>query len=855
MRLHRPTPFISTVHQTTMRAAVSLLILVLCASTAVAQGQSESFQRGNSSPAGPDEFEILGISVEGVETENMRNYALRSSGLAVGQKITLPGDPAISEAIRSIYNLRVFSDVRIVEERRAGTGIFLLIQLTEEPQLAEFTFSGIKKKHRRKLEDEVPLFKGTRVRPADLERSKQIIKEYFGEKGYMLAEVTVHEKPGPENTVNLDFEIDIGEKVRIREVLVTGNQNISDRTVRRKLKKTKARKGIFFWRKARFDRMLYEEDKVNVVNHFNSKGYYDARVVRDSVWLDTSGDKPGLVVSLEVQEGPQYHIRSIEWDGNTVYPDEVLSGALGLTPGDVYNSERIEQNLHGNKSSSDVSSLYMNQGYMLFRVQPEVRVLEGDSLDLYYDVYEGEIFSFGEISITGNEKTKEHVVRRELYTIPGQTYSREMVQETIRRLSQLNYFDQEKLGAGPSIDLDQEEKEVNLTYNLEEIGSDQLELSGTYGRFGVILMLRFGFNNFSAQDIFKGRAWRPLPSGDGQQLSVSLQTSGRQYQSYSLGFTEPWLRGRPTPVGFQVSHSRFTSNFGGYYGYGYYGYGSDFDRDNNTGFTNTSARVFYEQRLQWPDDKFSASTSLGYQFYFNRDYTYALPSGQSQQITVRQALTRSSVDHPIFPTAGSTFLLSAELALPIYDFIQYHKWRFSTSWNIPILRKLTTSFSADFGYIGSVTGKDVLFERYIVGGSPFDVQGYRNNFGKDIIYMRGYPSRVLGPRRNGEAVGGRVLNKFTSELRVLAIQTPQITAAPYLFMDAANTWDQIESYNPRQFYRSAGVGARLFLPILGMLEVAYGYNFDQFTPIRGQESEHDGSNRWFFQFTLGQGFN
>lgn len=834
-----------------MRSAILFVILLVMSShTVTGQGLSRTSMISNT-PMTPEEVEILGISVEGVDTESMRSFAIRSSGLTVGETVTLPGDPSISEAIRNLYKLRVFSDVKIVEERRLEDGVFLMIQLTEEPQLAEFTFSGIRKRDRRKLEEEIPLFRGTRVRPADLERSKQIIKDYFDEKGYLLAEVTATKSSGPENTIIVDFAVNKGEKVRIRRVLISGNENVSNRSVRRKLKNTKPRNSIFFWRKARFDPMQYEEDKVNVINHFNSKGFYDARIVQDSVWLDTFNGKPGKVVSLKIHEGPKYHVRNIEWEGNTVYTDELLTSALGVKEGDSFNSERIEKNLYGNPSSSDVSSLYMNRGHMLFRVQPEVRVVEGDSLDLNYDLYEGDIFSFGEISIAGNDKTKEHVIRRELYTIPGQTFSRELIQETIRRLSQLKYFNQEKLGAGPSIDLDQDNKKVNLNYNLEEIGSDQLELSGTYGRWGVILMLRFGFNNFSAQDLFNPSAWRPLPSGDGQQLTVSLQASGRQYQNYSLGFTEPWLNGRPTPVGFQVSHARFSGvNF-----YGYNNLTNEDESDSGIRFTNTSGRIFYEQRLKWPDDKFSTSTSLGYQFYSNTNYTAALPSGRSQQVTVRQSLSRSSLDHPIFPTVGSTFLLSGELALPLSDFIQYHKWKLSTSWNVPIMPKITTSFSADFGYIGSLTGDDVLFERYIVGGSPFDVQGYRSNFGKDIVYMRGYPSRVLGPRRGNEAIGGRILNKFTSELRVLAVQTPQLTAAPYLFMDAANTWDQIHTYNPSQLYRSAGLGARLFLPILGMLEIAYGYNFDEFTPISTQNSNHDGSRRWFFQFTLGQGFN
>ncbi len=794
-----------------------------------------------------DEIEILGISVEGVETESMRTFVLQSSGLAEGQTVVLPGDPAIADAIRSIYKLRGFSDVKILEERRAGAGAFLKIHVQEEPQLAGFIFTGIKKRHIKDLQEKVPLIKGSRVRPADIERTKQMIKEYYAEKGYMLAEVEVTTTQQTDEALELEIAIDRGSKVRIKDVVIRGAEAVSSGKLRGRMKKTKARKWWKFWEKSRFDRTLYEEDKGNIIAHYNKRGYYDARILQDSVYLDTADGKPGMVVELSVHEGPQHHIRNIEWEGNTVYSDAVLSNSLGVEPGDVYNGERIQENLHANARSSDVSSLYMNQGYMLFRAQPEVRVVEGDSLDLYFDLYEGDIFRFGEVAIAGNSKTKEHVIRRELYTIPGQTFSRELIQETIRRLSQLNYFDQEKLGTGPGVDLDQSNKTVDLTYSLEEVGSDQLELSGTYGRFGLILMLRFGFNNFSAQDIFRKKSWKPLPSGDGQRFSVALQTNGKAYQSYTIGFTEPWFRGRPTPVGFSLSHSRFS-------GASFFNYGLR-NLQSNQKFLRSSASVFYEQRLKWPDDKFNTSTSLGYQYFLNQDFTSALPRGTSQQITIRQSLSRSSLDHPVFPTVGSTMVLSSEIALPIGKFIQYHKWRFNTSWNVPLAPKVTMSVASELGYIGSITGKDVLFERYVVGGSPFDVQGYRDNFGKDIIYMRGYPSRVLGPRRGSEAIGGRILNKYTSELRVLAVQTPQLTAAPYLFMDAANTWDDFTTYNPSQLFRSAGVGARLFLPILGMLELSMGYNFDEFTPLSGTEGRHNGSRRWLFQFSLGQGFN
>jgi outer membrane protein insertion porin family len=582
-----------------------------------------------------------------------------------------------------------------------------------------------------------------------------------------------------------------------------------------------------------------------VVDFYRERGYYDAQIVRDSFYVDAEDGRPEVIVELEVREGAQYHIRNIEWEGNTVIPEDVLSASLGFSPGDVYNSQKLEQNLFMNRSSTDVASLYMNRGHMRFNVQPTIRVVEGDSLDIHLDVFEGDVYAFGTIDIAGNTKTKEHVVRRELYTVPGQTFSRESIQESMRRLSQLQYFDAESMAAGPGIEIDEGRKTVDLKYNLEEVGSDQLELSGTWGRFGLILMLRFGFNNFSAQNLFNKDAWKPLPSGDGQKLSVGLQTNGRYYQSYSLSFTEPWYRGRPTPVGFSLSHSRLGG--GGYMGFG----------ARSGSFTTSSVRTFYERRLKWPDDFFSASTSLGYQYYDNgrgedRFYSF-LPAGMSQEVTVQQSFSRSSLDNPMFPMRGSQMQFSVQVAPPVPGFIQYHKWRFKTDWNVPIAPKLTLAVGTDYGVIGSLTGRPVTFERFDVGGSPFETQGLYT-FGSDIVYMRGYPRSAIGPRREDEAVGGTILNKYTSELRWLAIQSPQLQAAPYLFLDAANTWNDFRSYNPASLYRSAGMGVRLFLPIIGMLELTYGYNFDEFTPLSYLRSRHDGSNRWYFQFSLGQGF-
>jgi outer membrane protein insertion porin family len=370
-----------------------------------------------------------------------------------------------------------------------------------------------------------------------------------------------------------------------------------------------------------------------------------------------------------------------------------------------------------------------------------------------------------------------------------------------------------------------------------------------------VLQLGFKFNNFSAQNLFDGSAWRPLPSGDGQKLGVNVRTNGSYFQSYSLSFTEPWFRGKPNPVGGSVSYSRF-SRFP--------------QRDFRTGgirtrgdagtYTRISSEIFSERRLQWPDDKFNWSTALGYQYYNNAPDAETgntliryLPRGVSQQVTVRQALTRNSLDNPLFPSSGSKLQLSVEVAPPLGDLVQYHKWRFKTNWNVPMGSKFSIGVSTDYGYIGSLTGEDVRFQRFELGGSPFDYGGY--NYGTDPVFMRGYPARTLGPRerRGGDfqSVGGRILNKYTTEFRWKAVSSQQLQAAPYLFLDAGNTWDSFQTFNPSELYRSAGVGVKLFLPIVGMIEFNYGYNFDAFNPLEQGETGEPG---WRFQFSLGQGF-
>lgn len=792
-----------------------------------------------SAPTQGGTLEITELSVEGVSDESTRDFILRQSGLSTGQELTLPGDQAIANAIRALYGTGRFEDVEIVEEGRTDGGVHLAIHVTEGPRLEDYSFVNIRDRDAEELRSEVPLLRGQRVDEGRIERSKQVIRDYFRDEGYYQTDIEVERTENDDGTVNLAFNIDPGSRVRVGEIVIRGNENLSDGTLRGAMDDTRQKSWWRFWRRARFDQEAYEEDLERIIERYNERGYYDARIEDDSVYV-RDGEDAELVVDITVHEGARYHIRNVTWEGNTVYNDETLTETLGFDEGDPYNATQLQERLYQSPRGNDIAGLYTNRGYMTFNAEPSIRVVEGDSLDLHFDVFEGEVYEFGNINITGNEKTREHVIRRELYTIPGQRFSRDAVQESVRRLSQLEYFEQEALSGGPELNLNEEEQTVDLTYDVEETGSDQLELSGTYGRFGLILQLRFGFNNFSARDMFDPGAWRPIPSGDGQKVSLGIQTNGTYYQNYSLSFEEPWFRGRPNPIGFSLAHSRMTD----------YPFAGDPTIQDDGRFIRTSANVFSERRLSWPDDRFSYSIGGQYQF-FNNSVMPTLPEGISQELTIQQHLSRNSLDNPMFPTSGSRLRLSLDVAPPIGDFIQYHKWGLRSEWHASVLPDVTLSLGSNMGYIGSLTGEDVQFQRYIVGGSPFDAQQGIADFGREIIYMRGYPRMSIGPQVDGEPVGGRILNKYTSELRWLAVQSPQLQAAPYLFLDAANTWDGFDTYDPTELHRSAGVGLRLFLPILGMMEITYGYNFDTFAPV-GRET--DGARGWRFQFTLGEGF-
>ncbi len=830
-------------------ALVVIAAALLLPSTASAQGVSPS------TPPMPQiqSYEILGLSVEGDVSDATKAFVKNTSGLTVGQQVRMPGSEAFSEAVRQLYRVGAFSDVSISVDRQVDNGVYLSISVSQDLPLADYRFQGIKDKHAEDIREKAPLVVGRALRPSDVERTVHIIKRYFEDEGYRQASVAVDRTVTDNDRIELTFNVDRGPKVEVSAINIEGNTVFSDWSLRRTME-TKENRWWRVWKGETFEEDQFRSDLQKIIDKYNADGYIDARIVSDTTYIapPEEGEElsDDMIVSLTIEEGPQYFVRNIDWEGNTVFRDARLTQALGFEKGEVFDRQKLTENLSGNRQSTDVSSLYMDRGYMYFNAEPMIVEAPGDSLDIHFEVVEGDVFEFGKINIVGNTKTKSHVIRRELYTVPGQTFSRTAIQRSIRQLQQLNYFSSQSLQGGPEMSPDQQSQTVDLTYRLEETGSDQLELSGGWGggAIGLMLQARLTFNNFSAGGLLDSEAWRPLPAGDGQTLSLSVQMGGRTYQNYSLSFQEPWFRGKPNPFGFSVSHYRADyGRYRSYYDRRYGGSGSNAAAGSR--FAVTSGTVSYGHRLNWPDDFFQTSTELGYHNYNIGTGTslFGLPPGVSQQVSVKQTLNRNSVDNPMFPTSGSQFSLSFEVAPPFQEFIQYHKTELSTAWHTPLIGDLTFSVEADYGFLGSLSGDRVDFERYLVGGTPLQARGF--TFGKDLQYMRGYPLQAISPRRDGEAVGGTILNKYSAEIRVLGIDSPQLRLAPYLFFDAANTWNNFGSYNPAELYRSAGIGAKVFLPILGMVELSYGYNFDRFPA-----NADNGAPQWRFQFSLGQGF-
>lgn len=782
-----------------------------------------------------EELEIGGIEVTGVFFSDAN--AIKSvAGLQVGQVIKIPGID-ITKAMRNLWKLRLFDDVQITLDKRIGNIIFLSIRLMERARLAGWSYRGVKQGVHDELNDIVTpfLIKGQIAGTAMQINASNAIKKYYIDKGYLDVTVDVKEEVTSErvNAVNLIFDIDPKEKIIIDEITFVGNEVVKDKKLRGLMKETKTKSHLL--KKSKYIESDFEADKKAVVDYYQTLGYRDAKIVQDSVWRDADG----LNMLITIDEGDKYYFGDITWKGNTVHDSESLNKVLGIKKGEVYNEELLDSRLRMSIDARDVSSLYMDNGYLFFNVEPtEISVLN-DTIDIEMRIFEGPQATIDEVIIKGNTRTHEHVIRRELRTQPGQKFSRSDIIRSQRQIIALGYFNPENLGI--NTDVDQTNGTVDIIYEVEERPSDQLELSAGWGGFGrskVIGTLGVTFNNFSLRNIFNRDAWSPLPQGDGQRFSIRAQTNGDFFQSYNFSFTEPWLGGK-RPNSFTIGGVLTKINRGKLaIGRGYIGLGS---------------------RLKWPDDNFVSNTTLSLEYLNLDDYktgdfidphnpdplTNQIADGYFNNFSISQTIARTTINEPTFPRSGSQVSLTVQLTPPyswfgrnynlddpqdLYRFVEYHKWRLDAEWYTPVVGKLVLKAAAKMGFLGHYNS-DIgapPFERFEVGGDGLSNQQFGLT-GKDIIAMRGYELDDITANAKG---GATIFNKFTAELRYPLSLNPSSTIFGLLFLEGGNAWKGFDDYNPFDLKRSAGVGVRAYLPMFGLLGFDFGYGYDNLNLIR-----------------------
>jgi outer membrane protein insertion porin family len=797
----------------------------------------------------PRTFTIEEIKFSGLVT-GRESFLLSSSGFRVGDPIQIPGE-MLSNAIRQLYRTGIFSDVQILHERVGSNGVILEIRVQEQPRLRRYEIEGVKRSERRDLREQLNLLSGFAVTNSVKEQALKTIQRYYSEKGYWGTSVEVLEELSDDdaNRISLTFVIDPGERIKVREFQFVGNEEFSDRRLRKEFSTIKPDRWWRIFKRHVYTEEEYNEGIENMLQFYRDNGYLDARVLNDSVYVDGWRNKEGVYFDIEIEEGPQYRIRNIEWEGNTVYTDEQLTLFFGFDTGDVFDETRFNQNMTYNRDESDIRSLYENIGYLFFNIQEELSFVEGDSIDITFQIIEDEIATIRRVSFQGNTKTHDDVVRRTIRTAPGQTYSRSAIVRSIRELGQLGYFNPESIS--PDLQPNREDRTVDIIYGLDETqGTDNFEFSGGFGgrQIGVILAARVNFNNFSASRMFEPGGWNPIPSGDGQRLSLGVQVTGRGYQSYNFSFTEPWLGGKPTSLGVSLSYDFL-----------------DFSRGRQFGFAQPrvtedrrnqlfSASVSLGRRLQWPDDLFTQRFILTYSRFNVLGFSNIFDDGRANLLTIRQVIDRNSTDNPISPRSGSKFSASGEFALPVPGFAQFYKLKTEYQHHHTVVGKLVLSSSAEFGYMGYFSeGNQSNFQRFFIGGTQLQ---QRQNFLNDNIDMRGFPggfNGVISPvDENQNLVGGRVYNKYSLELRYPAVSSEQIQLIPYMFMDAGNAFNGLTEFDPFRVKRAAGFGARIFLPILGLVDLSYGYRFDG-TPA-SREGQGLAAGEWEFLFNIGAPF-
>ncbi len=782
--------------------------------------------------ASPKKYVVRDIKVFGAKYQDPELVA-NLSGIHRGDTVYMPGD-YFTQAINKFWNQRLYSDVKVFGQPVENDGIVVEIHLKERPRVFSWDVTGVRKGEKTDLIDKLQLRRGAELSTYTIDRNIGLIKRHYEDKGFLNVQVdpviTTDTTMAIGSGVGVAFHVTKNHKVKIGRIDFEGNEDFSDNRLRSTLKKTH-QKSFKFWKGAKLKTKDFEEDKENLIDFYNSKGYRNAHVVTDSVY--TINDKR-MGIKIAVEEGNKYYFRNISWVGNSVYPTERLSLMLGIQPGDLYDKKTMNKRLgvgkEDNPDDMSINSEYQNNGYLFFRIDPAETIIGKDSIDLQIKIFEGKQASINEVNISGNMRVNDDVIRRELMVRPGELYNRELIMATMRQLSGMGHFNPEAMS--PDIQPVTTEL-VDISFALEEQASDRFEISGGWGAGMFVGSVGVQLNNVSIKNFFKKGQWRPYPQGQGQQLSVRAQSNGSYYKSFSVSFTEPW-------VGGKKPHSLTVSTYYSAETDAYYFYQSGDKHFRTFGFSAGLGR-----RLTWPDPYFSLYVEGSYQRYNMKEWAYFRPStGSSNILSIRTQFGRSTVNQPIYPRSGSDISISLTLTPPWslfdgknysdpgmtdqdrYRWIEYHKWGLKAQWYYPIDRRqnLVLMARAEMGYLGAYDPHKVSpFEGYEMGGDG--MSGY-NVYGVDVIGLRGYENSSLTPYTN-EAQYSRAYNKYTVEVRYPVILKPSSTIYGLVFAEGGNAFSSWQEFDPFLLKRSLGVGVRMYLPIVGMLGIDWAYGFDK----------------------------
>ena len=840
----------------------------------------------------PQKYIVGGVSVEGNHYFSS-NQIISLTGLEKGMEVTVPGED-LSNIVKRLYLQRYFEDVslNIGSLSPARDSVYLVIKIIERPRVSRWTFSGVKSGEQKDLQDWLNLRRGGEFSEYVEKTSIDIIKRFFAEKGFLNCAVKAEVQKDTiiRNAIRVNFAVDRGEKVKVRDINFIGNDNVKEYKLAKSMKKTKSNKWYNFFNSKKFDAKEYPNDKKTLLSAFNEAGYRDARIVKDSIYYLAPGR---LGIDITVDEGNKYYFRDISWTGNSVFTTETLNSVLGIKKGDVYDIVSMEKRLYGGgkQNEMDISKLYRDNGYLFFNVTPVETNIQNDSVDVEIRISEGKQATLNNIIINGNDLTNEKIVRRQIFTRPGYLFRQSDFERSVREIASLGQFDAEAIMSegGYSIVPNQINNTVDIIYNVTEKPSSELQLSGGWGGRTFVATAGVSFNNFSTHRMFEKGAWRPVPLGDAQNLSFHFQTNGSYYTAVSGSFTEPLLFGKkPTSLNFSAYYTRQTaSNRGGYYNY-FYNYSVDRILEI-FGFSSSLGT-----RLKWPDNYFVLYNGLSWQTYKLTNWYqgyFFFQDGLSHNLSYQMTLARNSTDQQIYPREGSDFTFNLQLTPPYsllrrftYDAdgkkVPVNSWRdvdydatdgsgnmlwssgaryrWIEYWKVKAsFANYTKLFGNDFvlmtrvqfGYLGYYNRSWGYspFEGFLVGGDG--MSGY-STYGNDIIPLRGYPNYSLTPtavtayNSNGSAYAGNVYDKFTVELRYPVIMQTSSQIFALIFMEGGNCWSDIRNFNPFQIKRSAGVGVRIFLPMIGLLGIDWGYGFDNPEP----------SQRSQFHFIIGQQF-